>query len=247
MTIGGGFRRLTRILRRLEGAGWIIESIEPASGDAFTSSSLLGAVITCRYGEEDSPRPPGVNALELTEHPVDIVHQSLETTPAGVIATLDVSIEMPEENAPTAPTGVSTTPLHQDTERLRSLYRSYPTFSAMADAVDADVSAETIRRYTIEHGIHEPGATGMATQPLMADGMGISAEVTRSEIIDAVAESNTIYGVQEQLGFERSTTTTLLKDLGLIDLVTGRIENVRDQEARQREIRDRLTVTSQNI
>jgi hypothetical protein len=50
-------------------------------------------------------------------------------------------------------------PEYQDPERLAAVYDKYDTFAEMRDALEVDVTSQTVRRYMIEHGIHEPAST----------------------------------------------------------------------------------------
>ncbi len=47
-------------------------------------------------------------------------------------------------------------PPYDDAEYLRCLYESFETFAAMADVLEMDVAAETVRRYMIDAGVHDP-------------------------------------------------------------------------------------------
>ena len=47
-------------------------------------------------------------------------------------------------------------PPFEDRELLKEVYESCDTFSEMADAIGMDVTGETVRRYMIDHGIHQP-------------------------------------------------------------------------------------------
>jgi len=47
-------------------------------------------------------------------------------------------------------------PPFRDPELLAEVYDSCDTFAEMTDALGMDVTAETVRRYMIDHGIHEP-------------------------------------------------------------------------------------------
>ena len=53
-----------------------------------------------------------------------------------------------------------TRPPFRDPELLASVYDSCETFAEMAEAIEMDVTAETVRRYMIDHGIHEPNSYG---------------------------------------------------------------------------------------
>ena len=47
-------------------------------------------------------------------------------------------------------------PPYDDTPYLRRLYETCETFDEMSRRIEMDVSAETVRRYTIEAGVHSP-------------------------------------------------------------------------------------------
>ena len=47
-------------------------------------------------------------------------------------------------------------PPYDDTPYLRRLYETCGTFAEMSDRIEMDVSAETVRRYMIEAGVHSP-------------------------------------------------------------------------------------------
>ena len=47
-------------------------------------------------------------------------------------------------------------PPFRDPELLAEVYDSCETFAEMSDAIDMDVTAETVRRYMIDYDIHEP-------------------------------------------------------------------------------------------
>jgi hypothetical protein len=54
----------------------------------------------------------------------------------------------------------SETPAYRDPAVLADVYADHDTFPAMREALDADVSTQTVRRHMIKHGIHDPDATG---------------------------------------------------------------------------------------
>jgi hypothetical protein len=49
-------------------------------------------------------------------------------------------------------------PPFEDVELLRSIYESCDTFDDMKEALDMDITAETVRRYMIGHDIHDPNS-----------------------------------------------------------------------------------------
>lgn len=52
-------------------------------------------------------------------------------------------------------------PVHRDPEKLAAVYDSEKTFKEMTDALGADVTPQTVRKYMIEHGIHTPASHGV--------------------------------------------------------------------------------------
>lgn len=46
-------------------------------------------------------------------------------------------------------------PAYRDPERLREAYEAHDSFPAMRDALGVSVSAQTVRRHAIKHGIHD--------------------------------------------------------------------------------------------
>ena len=64
------------------------------------------------------------------------------------------------ENAESPLTAVrdESVPPYDDTPYLRRLYETCDTFAEMSDRIEMDVSAETVRRYTIEAGVHSPNS-----------------------------------------------------------------------------------------
>ena len=54
-------------------------------------------------------------------------------------------------------------PPFRDTELLREVYETCDTFSEMPEALGMDVTAETVRRYMIRQGIHEPTSYDTST------------------------------------------------------------------------------------
>jgi len=63
--------------------------------------------------------------------------------------------ETPSQESPGEP---PKPPAYRDPEQLAAVYDEYDTFAEMTDALDVDVTPQTVRRYMIKHGIHEPSA-----------------------------------------------------------------------------------------
>ncbi|MFC4440108.1 MULTISPECIES: hypothetical protein [Natrialbaceae] len=71
-------------------------------------------------------------------------------------------------------------PPYEDVEYLQCLYDSLDTFAVMADVLEMDVASETVRRYMIDAGIHDPASYDTTSeedaQPAMVEAEGSAAE-----------------------------------------------------------------------
>lgn len=82
---------------------------------------------------------------------------AVDSTPSPPEPTSKSTGSMAPATAETPPTSTSgrDLPPFEDRELLATVYESYDTFGEMSEALDMDVTAETVRRYMIDHGIHE--------------------------------------------------------------------------------------------
>jgi len=144
-------------------------------------------------------------------------------------------------------------PPFEDDDYLRRLYDRCDTFAAMTRLFETDVSAETVRRYMIEAGVHdpdsydtddrpgpEPDAEGEAVPDESAGGAALSADglaptnvdlpddLTVADVAEAVVDARTVYEVHRRLGIEQARTRELLGRLDLLDLVVHRIDAAPD-------------------
>lgn len=55
-------------------------------------------------------------------------------------------------------------PPYEDTEYLQCLYESFDTFTEMSEELERDVASETVRRYMIDAGVHEPSTYDTETE-----------------------------------------------------------------------------------
>lgn len=147
-------------------------------------------------------------------------------------------------------------PPFDDTELLEEVYDSCDTFAEMTDALGMDVTAETVRRYMIDHGIHEPDSyetvdeddgeepaetdSDPASPVVLADGIGLPEDVTVDGLVDVVERSNTIYEVETELGIDRDVAVEMLQQLDLVGYVTGRLAMADEREVSRALVVDRL-------
>jgi hypothetical protein len=148
-------------------------------------------------------------------------------------------------------------PPFRDRELLQEVYESCDTFAEMPEALGMDVTAETVRRYMIRQGIHEPKSydtsssdeaeeTPARTEPeldppaVLADGIGLPDDVDVDTIVEVVQTSNTIYEVKEGIGVDREDVLEMLRELNLLEFVAGRLATEAEREVSREQIIGRL-------
>ena len=160
-------------------------------------------------------------------------------------------------------------PPFRDPELLAEVYESCDTFAEMTEAIGMDVTAETVRRYMIDYGIHQPNsydtggdeedaeseAAGELESPsaggeeddspvVLADGIGLPDDVTVETLIETVRSSNTLYEVARDIGLEREEALDTLRELDLLDLVVGRLATQDRRDIEREDVIERLRTTS---
>jgi len=147
-------------------------------------------------------------------------------------------------------------PPFKNPELLASVYESCDTFAEMADTLEMDVTAETVRRYMIDYDIHEPNSYDTAhggeeateaneeDPVVLSDGIGLPDNITVDELIETVKQSNTIYEVKRDMGVDRQDALEMLRELNLLDLVVGRLATEAERDISRTDIVDRLREAS---
>ncbi|SFS98579.1 hypothetical protein [Halostagnicola kamekurae] len=107
--------------------------------------SFEGTVTTCE----------SKSATESEDERVPDSRDRSPSDPAPNAVTSDVTIDDETERAIAAARNEDLPP-YDDVEYLACLYDSFDTFTAMAEVLEMDVASETVRRYMIDAGIHEP-------------------------------------------------------------------------------------------
>lgn len=151
-------------------------------------------------------------------------------------------------------------PPFRDPELLAEVYESCDRFVDMAEALDMDVTGETVRRYMIEHEIHDPDSYNttdaedgrpdtteeVSSATVLADGIGLPDGVTPDELVEAVKDANTIYDIKRRIGLDREETITVLRELDILDFVVGRIDRESEREISREGVIERLRAQSAN-
>lgn len=88
-------------------------------------------------------------------------------------------------------------PPFRDPDLLAEVYDSCETFAEMSDAIDMDVTAETVRRYMIDCGIHEPNRYDTGDD---ADTADVDSETLDTAVETPATEAEAADGENETPG-----------------------------------------------
>lgn len=99
----------------------------------------------------DSPPTPATTAEDTPDKPedADANHSAAQSAPAE---------QDPADGEETAPESDESVPAYQDPAQLRTVYDVHETFAEMTEALDVAVTPQTVRRYMIQYGIHQPAS-----------------------------------------------------------------------------------------
>ncbi len=83
-------------------------------------------------------------------------------------------------------------PPFKDPDYLEDIFESNDTFAEMAEAIEMDVTAETVRRYMIDFGIHEPNSyqTGHSAATSSTDSVREDTQSPEVESVDDTTEAD---------------------------------------------------------
>lgn len=105
-----------------------------------------------RIDQSDTQPPP---ADKTDDDDRDSGRETTEATPE-VVTESDNTVADPRTEEATEFEDQEDRPQYQDPERLAAVYDETATFEEMRDELGVDVTAQTVRKYMIKHGIHEP-------------------------------------------------------------------------------------------
>ena len=225
----------------------VLESTEPVvpATDHGLETELVGATVDADGAITVTLDASVSNGVEASEGATS------DDPPSSRLAAVDDAEE--DDGSPD-------TPPCEDPDLLARVYDSCETFAEMAAAIEMDVTAETVRRYMIDHGIHEPrsydtggdgcekpataGSEGVEepnqSPVVLTDGIGLPDDVDLEGLVETISGSNTVYEVRREFGLDRSETLELLRQLNLLDLVVGRIASEEERTVDREEIVARL-------
>ncbi|WP_424004967.1 hypothetical protein ACOZ4I_18835 (plasmid) [Haloarcula salina] len=290
MIVSAAFGQLTDVLDGIESAAAEIQRVEIPEREIDDGEELTA---------EMTVSVPAFAGLSLNEG-VSVDGDPLDDD--GRIE-LDLSVTVPADGDSAAEYGLddepgngrspqSSIPAYKDPEALAAVYEEYNTFPEMTEALDVDVTSETVRRYMVEYDIHDPTdntphpdnfdfsspesesddgdesaavdadetdepvadageapsesdeseqsesaeRSELGRRPvaelltesdgqgqddnLVADGIGISEDLTVADLATAVNQSDSVHEVTQQLGMSRGNARRLLRELDLVTFVT---------------------------
>jgi hypothetical protein len=281
MRASTAFQECATLLDEIEATGVEVRAITPREDDLLEEGSVTVDLSL------------GVPLLdEIETNGIEITTQSGDTLTDGTL-TVDVSArvpldresadqpsetqpesDLPESEKEIISDGSGTPPQtaakpYRDPDRLREVYDDHETFAEMTDALDVDVTAETVRTNMIKHGIHEPasqssapderpandddesspaesepddnaGTDAVADETGLPDGIELPEGMTLNQLKTSVQSARSFLDVQRELGGDRDVTYQLLKELNLLDLVHGRLSKQSERTISDKQIDERI-------
>lgn len=186
MVASAAFGELTAVLERLETSDAAVEHVA-VDEQSIQSGGELTADLRVEV--------PLLSNVELGEGvTIEAENTDLrdQRVPVDLSVTVSVDDASPNRRFRTGTAGVdeladgqlasNDVPAYKDPDALAAVYERYDTFPEMTAALDTDVTSETVRRYMVQHDIHDPHAG-----PVRANGLNRSSDKTRGQD-DADAE-----------------------------------------------------------
>jgi len=165
-----------------------------ANGAPEEPADDVGSTATPNRDDEECSRPERVT-------------DARETASTLVDGTADHEVEVPP---------------FEDHALLADIYDSCETFAEMADVIEMDVSGETVRRYMIQQGIHEPASydTGRTTG-------GSGRDESTDRIPDGTETEPTVDRDRDDAAPEVVTDGMGLPESVSVDDIVGAVETSR--------------------
>lgn len=171
MPISGAFRTIADTIEALEQAGYDISHVTTEAPDTSGSTVSLNLTIgldlftdvelpdTIDIEQRDaSIRDDGSFTLQFALTSQSGESETKESVPGDHTNPSAAGTRGPNQSSPGSQGSEpeQSVPPHRDPEALQQVYETYDTFEAMREALDTDVTANTVRRNMVKHGIHDP-------------------------------------------------------------------------------------------
>ena len=206
-----------------------------------------GSVVTLRYELDTSI----LDEFEMVDVTAEIREVNIED--GAPVLTVGLTIDPYIQPVPTVESdpvdaaldAVRTHSLrpYDDIPYLQELYDRCDTFEEMSERIDMDVSGETVRRYMMQAGIHEPARVQERSDAVEIPETELPSGVDPGQFVTAVADCRTVYEVASRLGLDQQRCRELLTDLGVLDLVLCRMATAEAKEVDRSVVCERLRST----
>jgi len=190
-TLRLGFESTSPVLPTAEYDVEVDSTVATVDGDGTVTVEAVVSVPTgergATEGAERTAAPVTAGGGETTAEAPDAgMATADETEPT---ADEDTGDEAPSAEAPLANRDRDVPPF-RDRELLAEVYESCDTFAEMTEALGMDVTAETVRRYMVDHGIHEPNSydTGGSGECETDEAAAGAETATAEETVDSEPE-----------------------------------------------------------
>lgn len=180
MVVSAAFEELTEVLKCLESSDAEIQNVAlheqtPDTADEIAADLTVGIPVLSGVSLHDG--------VTIEAEDFDVQNQRIEV---DLTVTLPVGEDAP---SPVRHTGTSTSgartvtgsqsnslPSYKDPEALQAVYEAYDTFPEMTEALGADVTSETVRRYMVKYDIHDPSDNTPQTRDFNPSSTGSRTE-----------------------------------------------------------------------
>jgi hypothetical protein len=156
MVASSAFKELSAVLARLEAAGTEVqhaavdEDLTSTDGSVTADLSVGVPVLS----DADASEAVSIEAVDATVADGQVT-VDLAVTVSGDDATATDTLTLGLPGSGEAGT-TDSVPAYKDPEALRAVYERYETFPEMTEALDVDVTSETVRRHMVKYDIHDP-------------------------------------------------------------------------------------------
>jgi hypothetical protein len=157
MVASSAFKELSAVLARLESSGSEIRHAavdeELTGSDGTVTAELSVDVPILPDGDESDG--VSITADDATVEDGRVAVDLAVTVSGDAVATAG---ETPRDASAQSGSDAGSVPAYKDPEALRAAYENHDTFPAMTEALDVDVTSETVRRHMVKYDIHDPEA-----------------------------------------------------------------------------------------
>ncbi|MFC7019393.1 MULTISPECIES: hypothetical protein [Haloarcula] len=154
MSIDASLHALARLLEDQRAEGVDVESVSATTEGEDPSTTMRVAL---PFDLSTGAETIDVADAEYRDGRVCVdVSMTFDVAELSEQAPVEPAVAEQSDSGDDAPSGP---PPYKDPELLREVYETYDSFAEMTEALDVDVTAQTVRRNMMKHGIHEPSTS----------------------------------------------------------------------------------------